>query len=151
MNCYVVEAPYASLYIAGGSSERLEVVRPLVDSVVAAGVRLEHDWTRCEGFDLGRAPTNDELRRYALDDAYAAMRASVFWLVVPRHKSEGAATEFGMAIATGRPRIVVSGEVGARNIFALFARPDDIFAMHEAALAHVLAIFGRAPGAHPYR
>lgn len=124
------------VYIAGGSSERLTVVRPLIELARVLGVDVVHDWTADPGWDLGRMPTSEEFRESALRDLDAIRRADVVWLVVPAQKSEGAAAEIGYALAL-KKRLIVSGEVGARNIFALLARPEDVFASHEEALARL--------------
>jgi nucleoside 2-deoxyribosyltransferase len=84
-------------------------------------------------------PTKHELRESAARDLEGIRRADVFWLVVPKSKSEGAAVELGFAMALGK-RIVISGEVGPRNIFALLAHEGDIFDEHDEALAHVAAL-----------
>lgn len=129
-----------SVYVAGGSSERLEIVRPLIEQIQAAGIDV-HDWTRDPNWDLVDEPSRADCRRAARLDLDAVRRCDVFWLVVPAKKSEGASAELGIAIALEK-RIIVSGEVGARNIFALLARPGDVFASHEEALARVVEICG---------
>jgi hypothetical protein len=131
------------VYVAGGSSERLEIVRPLIEKLQAAGVRVVHDWTRDPGWDVRGVPSDAVLRTAARSDVDAVRRADVFWLVVPEKKSEGAAAEFGIAVALGK-RIVVSGEIGARNIFALLAEPGDALASHAEGLARVVEICGVA-------
>jgi hypothetical protein len=137
-----------SLYVAGGSSERLDVIRPLMDRARAAGVEIAHDWTTDPGWDLGRPPTVDELGDAARRDIAGILAARVFWLVVPAAKSEGAAAETGFMLASlmlapgPRPRhLIVSGEIGARNIFALLA--SEYYPTHEEALARVVALLGR--------
>ncbi len=130
------------VYIAGGSSERLTVVRPLIERAKELGVDVTADWTRDPGWDLGRMPTNDELRESALRDVAAVEAADAVWLIVPAQKSEGASSEIGYALAL-KKRLVVSGEVGARNIFALLAWPEDRFELHDEALARVAEISRR--------
>lgn len=130
------------VYIAGGSSERLTVCRPLIERAKERGAEVTADWTRDPGWDLGRPPTGDELRESAERDLAAIRRADVVWLIVPAQKSEGAAAEVGYALALGK-RLVVSGETGVRNIFALRAAPGDVFARHEDALAHVVRLSRR--------
>lgn len=132
----------AKVYIAGGSSERLTVCRPLIESAQRAGVEIAADWTRDPGWDLGRMPTDEEFRESAGRDLAAIRRADIVWLVVPVQKSEGAAAEIGYALALGK-RLVVSGETGARNIFALLAAPGDTFARHEDAFEHVVRLSRR--------
>ena len=127
------------VFISGGSSERRDVVRPLVDQIQAAGLVVTYDWTRDPGWYLGRPPTNAELLESSQRDLDGILRAHVLWLVVPIHKSEGSAAELGFALAHGR-RIVVSGPTGPRNIFALRARAEDTFDYHEHALAHLVAM-----------
>lgn len=138
----IAECPVVRVYIAGGSSERLTVCRPLIERAKELGVEVAADWTRDPGWDLGRMPTDAEFRESALRDLAAIRRADVVWLVVPAQKSEGAAAEVGYALGQGK-RLVVSGETGARNIFALLADPGDVFARHEDALAHVARLSRR--------
>jgi len=119
----------ARVYLAGGSSERLTVCRPLIERLQSAGVSV-HDWTNDPAFSLGREPTLAELRDAAHRDLHALVDAQIMWLVVPVQKSEGSAGEFLAGILNGHTT-VVSGEVGVRNVFALLA--DHICETHEEA------------------
>lgn len=105
------------VYVAGGSSER-GMVGNWIAALVALGVEVTLDWTRGAEWDLDREPTREELERCAATDLDAIRRADMVWLLVPQLKSEGSAAELGFALALGKT-VVVSGEVGARNIFAL--------------------------------
>lgn len=129
-----------SVYVAGGSSERLEIVRPLIEQIQAAGFDV-HDWTRDPGWDVPGVPSDDVFRTAARLDLDAVRRCDVFWLVVPAKKSECASAELGIAVALEK-RIIVSGEVGWQNIFALLTRFGDVFASHEETLARVVEICG---------
>jgi nucleoside 2-deoxyribosyltransferase len=124
------------LYIAGGSSERLTIVRPYVDRAIAAGLTITHDWTRCEGYD--RASTYQERRAWAEDDLGGVRRADVVWIIVQAERSEGAGVELGAALILGR-RVVVSGpraeEMG--RIFDLLAA--EAWPTHKAAFESVAA------------
>lgn len=127
------------VYIIGGSTERLEVIRPIVDRATSAGIEIAYDWTRDPGWSLGREPDRDDLRESAERCLDAVRRTDIVWLVVPRQKSEGSVVELGLALAMNK-RIVVSGECGARNIFALLVREWDRFDDHEKAFEHVQEI-----------
>jgi hypothetical protein len=144
----IAECPGVRVYIAGGSSERLTVCRPLIERAIEFGVDVTADWTRDPGWDLGRMPHAEEFRESAERDLDAIRRADVVWLVVPAQKSEGAAAEIGFALGLGK-RLVVSGEIGARNIFALCASPGDTFDRHENALAHVVELSRRRETVSP--
>jgi hypothetical protein len=134
------------LYIAGGSSERLTVVRPLIDACLAAGVSITLDWTRLPEWDDPQQQTHEFYRMRARQDLDALARAQLFWLVVPEQKSEGSAAELGYALAfeeLGHDIIIsgTTGTIGARNIFVLLA--DRIFTEHKEALAFVISVWGK--------
>lgn len=124
-----------SLYIAGGSSERLMVCQPWIDRAKQLGARITYDWTRTPLWEVTR-PSDDALRNEARLDVLAALRADILWVLVPQQPSEGASTELGVALAARvckawSGRIVVSGEHARRNIFALLA--DEIYETHDEA------------------
>ncbi len=122
------------LYIAGGSDERLTVVRHFVDRVIACGVTITHDWTRCESYD--RACADEDMRACAIADAKGVESADLVWIIVPSNKSEGSATEIGIACGRKIP-FIASGPRARGNIFALLA--VRIFDMHEQAFDWILA------------
>lgn len=125
------------VYVAGGSSERLLVQR-WIDELVRQGIKVTLDWTRDPAWDLGRTPTHEELAAIAAREEEAIDAAHMVWRLVPVAKSEGSAHEGGYASAKGKLRIV-SGEVGARNVFELL--PDVLrFATHEEAAAHIVSL-----------
>lgn len=124
-----------SLYIAGGSSERLTVCQPRIDRAVQLGARITYDWTRTPNYEVTR-PSDLSIRADTERDIAAVLRADILWIMVPQQLSEGASTELGVALgalACGawRGRIVVSGEHARRNIFALLA--DEIYETHDEA------------------
>jgi hypothetical protein len=94
------------IYVAGGSDERLTVVRPYVDRLIAIGHVITHDWTRCEGYERPH-PARDRIR-WASQDLTGVSMADVVWLIVPEAKSEGSHAELGAALAL-RKRVIVSG------------------------------------------
>ncbi len=123
------------LYIAGGSDERLTVVRPFIDRMIDCGVTITHDWTRCEGYD--REHTDEERRTWALADAKGVESSDLVWIIVPDAKSEGAATEIG--IARGRRiQFIASGTRARGNIFVLLAA--SIFDTHDAAFGAIVEV-----------
>lgn len=122
------------VYVAGGSSERLTIVRPMLDRLRAAGVTITHDWTTCPGFD--RESTRLEQCRWATEDFEGVYNADLLWLICPAEKSEGAHAELGYAIARRTP-VIVSGPATAHHrIFPLLA--GMIFPSHADALAVVI-------------
>lgn len=123
------------VYVAGGASERLTVVRPLIDRLLAAGVVITHDWTRCEGWDMPALSVTYR-QRFALQDLDGVRRAGLVWYVAPSTKSEGSAAELGAALALRIP-VVVSGPADALGrIFPALAGVH--FRAHGDALAAVI-------------
>ncbi len=120
--------PGRLIYVAGGSSERLTVIRPILAALTAAGWTVTYDWTQSPGYD--RQMSAHECAEQAELDLAAVAAADVVWVVVPEGKSEGAAVEFGTARAL-RKHTIVSG-----------ARPDQIFYMLAdiACETHALAL-----------
>lgn len=122
------------LYLAGGSSERLAVCRPLVDHLLSAGVPVAYDWTRDPGWDTPGGPSAADLLASARRDLEAVRRAHVLWYVAPAAPSEGSAAELGAALAMGK-RVVVSGP-HARAAFRMFPLlATESYGTHEEALA----------------
>lgn len=122
------------LYLAGGSSERLAVCRPLVDHLLSAGVPVAYDWTRDPGWDTPGGPSAADLLASARRDLEAVRRCHVLWYVAPAAPSEGSAAELGAALAIGR-RVVVSGP-HARAAFRMFPLlATESYGTHEEALA----------------
>ncbi len=118
------------VYVAGGSDERIEVARRAIDLLTARGFTVTHDWTRCEGYD--REHSEEERSAWARLDVEGVKSADVVWLMAPSVKSEGAATEIGIAIGRGVP-FVISGPRARGNIFSMLATM--IFDNHVEALA----------------
>jgi hypothetical protein len=129
-----------TVYLAGGSSERLTVCQPLVDRLLAAGVRVAYDWTR----DPGWSVPDPDLARAARRDLAAVREAAIVWYVAPERASEGSAAELGAALALGK-RVIVSGEHARApwRIFPLLG--EEFYPSHEDALRAVLALTGGAP------
>lgn len=128
-----------SVYVAGGSHERLEV-RRWIDELVRRGARITFDWTRAPEWDLGRDITPDERRWVADLDLAAVLQARIVWVLLPRQLSEGAATELGAALAAralGHPVLIVaSGSIDGQRIFAALA--DVVVPTHGDGLRVVL-------------
>jgi len=131
------------IYIAGGSSE-IELCQSMIDAVRGAGGRITYDWTRDPGWRLGRPLTMQERAECAARDLAAVAEARLFWLMLPREKTEGAHVELGGALtlrAIGRPiEVIVSGPMLDSRLFP--ARADRIFAEHGEALAYVVGRCG---------
>lgn len=119
------------IYVAGGSTERLTVVRPMIDRLKAEGVDITHDWTQCEGYD--RSPAPGERIGWARQDLRGVEDAHIVWVMVPKEPSTGAAVEMGAALVHGTP-IIVSGRNGSCIFYDLCL----CFDTHEEALAEIL-------------
>ncbi len=132
MNC--------TIYVAGGSEERITVVRPLMEALRAAGWTVTHNWTTSENYGL--PPSPDRALEDAGKDLDGIDAADVLWCVVPEEKSEGMAAEIGYAVAAGKA-IVMSG-AWDRCIF--FRLAMYFFASHTEALAHLIK-YGAATAA----
>jgi len=132
------------LYIAGGSDERLTVVRPLITEAKDCGLIVTYDWTRSPGYDRPLTPA--EVKEQALLDLQGVANADLVWYVAPEAKSEGSAVELGAALIRGKP-VIASGPHALREsrIFALLAHR--IFATHDAAF-RAIRIFASHPTAY---
>ena len=131
------------VYVCGGSDERLDVVRPLIDRLTRAGVEVTHDWTRCEGYD--RPSTDAERVDWARQDLDGVKRADVVWYVAPHNKSEGSTGEFCAAYALGKT-VICSGPhaLKASRIFSLLCTHYDT---HESAYDALLRMAMTPQGA----
>lgn len=126
------------LYVAGGSSERLTVIAPIIDRLRDAGVDITFDWTRWEGWQRPNDPA--VIGEAAKRSMRGIVEADVVWLVVPKDKSEGSAGELCMGLVLGK-MCIVSGETGARNIWTSMC--EVAFSSHGLALEWVLEMHGR--------
>lgn len=101
-----------SLYLAGGSDERLTIVRPMIERITIAGIPVTYDWTRSPGYDRPLSP--EEVRAQASLDLEAVRAADIVWVLCPEAKSEGAATELGAALILGKT-VLLSGPFALRD------------------------------------
>lgn len=118
------------VYVAGGSSERLTVVRPIIDRLSQVpGIEIIRDWTRDPGWDR---PSPQALLMAAELDINAIRRADVFWYVAPHLTSEGSHFELGFAMALGK-LVKTSGKY-AHADFRIFPQlADHHYDTHEEA------------------
>ena len=109
-----------SVYVAGGSDERLTVIRPLLVSLLASGVGITYDWTHSTGYDRPLSPA--ETKEQARLDLVGLRNADLVWYVAPEAKSEGSAGELVAALALGKT-VFASGPHALREsrIFVLLA------------------------------
>lgn len=121
------------VYIGGGSDER-EQVQSLMAALVARGVEITHDWTRCVGYNRESVPA--ERREWARQDLDGVRAADIVWIVAPAQKSEGSAVEMGYAMAL-RKRVIVSGP-HARRINRIFALLCEIHDSHNDAFGYIM-------------
>jgi hypothetical protein len=124
-------------YVAGSGRERLDVVRPLVDRLLDAGVWVTYDWTRDPAWD---DPSAMVARDAARRDMAGVMAADVLWYVGPAELSEGSSAELGAALALGL-HVVASGPARPGRIFDHLA--TEVYSTHEQALGRVIALCGR--------
>jgi hypothetical protein len=120
------------IYVAGGSTERLSVVRPWMDMLRNVGWTITHDWTESEGYD--RQFTHEEQQHNAKLDLDGVLAADWVWLLVPATKSEGLSVELGAALARGKPTVASGAHVG-RSIFHTLV---PCFLRHAEAYSHLL-------------
>ncbi len=108
------------IYVAGSSSERLTVVRPMILRLRGVGCVLTHDWTVCPGYD--RPGTQSELREWARGDLLGVQAADIVWVMMPEAPSEGATGELCAALVLNKT-VFVSGPHATRagRIFPLLA------------------------------
>jgi hypothetical protein len=128
------------VYIAGGSSERLECDTAMRAVELAGGV-ITYAWTRAPEWEPGaRLLTREEKRERAMRCLAAVADARLFWLRLPRMPSEGAGGELCTAITLRRwgrdLEVIVSGPMTPGRIFPELA--NRYFEHHDEALAYVV-------------
>lgn len=123
------------VYVAGGSDERLDRARPVIEFLQGEGITVPYDWTRSPGYDRELTPAESEQQARLDFDAIRA--ADIVWIMAPAAKSEGAATELGIALALGKT-VFISGRYAVipSRLFNLLA--GRIFSSDAAALREVL-------------
>jgi hypothetical protein len=124
------------IYIAGSSNE-IPLIRGFIRAVETYGYAVTHDWTRSEGWDMPD-PSHEFLHAAAIIDFQAVLSADFVWYVAPEEKSEGSATELGVALANalhGRTTTIVSGPIGRNRIFPRMAQI--IFPNHSEVLEYL--------------
>jgi len=105
----------AKVYVAG-SSKDIQRVQKAIAMLEAGGHEITHDWTQT----VGRPPSEYEV--IASDDLDGVYDAEVL-LLINHQDGFGSMTEFGMALAWGRPVIVVDREARVNIFFNL----SDVF------------------------
>jgi len=125
------------LYIAGAAVE-WKRVRAMMRAAEALGYHLTLDWTLSIEEHEKSGVTDRQLdayaaKRYADEDVNAVQASDVVWLMIPPDdKGRGAWVELGLALASPRCQIIVSGDVNASIFLHLV---DKRFETHEEALA----------------
>jgi hypothetical protein len=138
----------ATIYVAGGSSEAREVaeyIRRLKDK----GIEVTYDWTLdviAAGIQPGETAegktlTVDQQKAIARLELTAVRVAQIFWLIVPRKKSEGSAVELGAAL-TYNTYSIISGDY-SRNLFCQLG--DFKFENHENAFDFIVELTEKTP------
>jgi hypothetical protein len=143
------------VYIAGGSTERIDVGQKWIQRAREAGIEVAYDWTACDSYDpdwlLGWLDKNvhQAWQGVAKRDFDAVLSADIVWILVPQQLSEGAATELGIALAARalaghRMILVASGKSVHRNLFNRLTNAQ--FDAHEAAFEYVRGLCGLRDG-----
>lgn len=143
------------VYIAGGSTERVEVGQKWIQRAREAGISIVFDWTVCSSYNPNwlagflEKNVHKAWQHVARRDFDAVMASDIVWILVPEKLSEGAATELGIALAARalakrRMTLVASGKSVHRNLFSRLA--DAQFGSHEAAFEYVRGLCGLRDG-----
>lgn len=132
------------IFVAGGSSEAGEVAAA-IGMLRPAGFEITADWPEMQK----REPKILDPRyaeKIGLTLINAMLRADIFWCMLPKEKSEGAATELGFYLGRfyneSRGGIIVSGEassLGRLYPYAMGAK-GKLFADHADALGYLLGM-----------
>ena len=120
-------------YIAGASAEA-DRVRHWMDQVECQpDMQLTLDWLaaiEAHGGLANQGLSDDDREAVSAANWRAIQEADVVWLLAPQLPSAGAWVELGLAIASGRVRVLVSGPARLRSIFCALAEEHD--SDHEA-------------------
>lgn len=113
------------IYVAG-SSDQLERVEDMMNTLETLGFTITHDWTTSVRL-VGKAnPPDASLYarlKWGRDDLAGVSDADVLVLLMPLEGGFGAAVELGYAIAKGIP--VYAAGVCSRSIFTAFGQCFD--------------------------
>lgn len=129
------------IFVAGASSERGEIAAAIA-LLRAAGWEVTTDWPEMQKTEpVLKGPRHAEEIGMVLKNGMR--RADIFWLLLPREKSEGAAFEFGFFSGyfdrEARGGMVVSGDasvLGRLYPYAMGAK-GKLFAEHATALEYL--------------
>lgn len=114
------------VYVAGSVRERKERAVPAIAQLCAAGVEITFDWTIDIDQSANEASSDADVpdvvrRRAALEDMAGVQRADFVLFLAPDERgASGAWTEFGIALASKIP-VVVVGQKARRTIFTSLA------------------------------
>jgi hypothetical protein len=129
------------IFVAGASSERGEIAAAIA-LLRAAGWEIVIDWPEL----MKSEPSVKDprfLEKLGMDLKNGMRRADIFWLLLPREKSEGAAFEFGFFSGyfdrEARGGMVVSGDASALGRLYPYAMgaKGKLFAEHATALEYL--------------
>ena len=132
------------IFIAGGSSEAGEVSAAM-SLLRPAGFEVMADWPEMQRHEpKNLAPRDAE--KIGLSLINAMLRADIFWLMLPREKSEGANFEFGFYLGAfyreSKGGILVSGDataLGRLYPYAMGAK-GMLFPEHADALGYLIGM-----------
>jgi len=135
-------------YLAGGFLEK-EMISGYMRKLEAAGHEITCDWTKAEAAVPGKTSdadlTDQEQRRFAMQDLQGVKDADIVWHLVAEYKgSRGAYVEVGYALALRMPLrplgeggiVIASGRDVRKSIFHSLC--DSTFGTHDQALHWLL-------------
>ena len=132
------------IFVAGGSSERNEVAAAMA-MLRPAGFEITADWPEMQKRE--KPPLQPrEAEQIGLTLINAMLRADIFWYMLPREKSEGAAAEFGFYFgrffSESRGGIIVSGDASSLGRLYPYAMGSKgkLFPEHADALGYLLSL-----------
>jgi nucleoside 2-deoxyribosyltransferase len=118
------------VYVAGPWVDRFNAAN-IADAVSVMGHTITHNWWAYEG-EGEHTESLEFLRKCAEMDVEAVRTADVV-VVLNTYKSEGKAAEQGIAIALGKPIIVITpGEKPSSNIFHYLPNYTHVTTVKEA-------------------
>lgn len=123
------------IYTAGPFADR-EYVKDVRDALQAAGFKVKADWLDIDA-PSDREVSEAYLQEMAGIDYGQCSAADILVYCNTGYKSEGKATELGIALALGKPIYVVGPGGRSNNIFLNLGQP--VFEDVDALIGHLIA------------
>jgi hypothetical protein len=132
------------IFVAGGSSERGEVAAA-IGMLRPAGFEVTADWPEMKKHEP-KVLEPRQAEKIGMTLINAMLRADIFWLMLPKEKSEGASFEFGFYLgrffSESRGGVIVSGDatiLGRLYPYAMGSK-GKLFPEHADALGYLLSL-----------